>query len=175
LYKVAIIWLKIILGFIFSVCVMVLVISYALTGTVATDTLEIVITEATGLQHQEVMFSTDLQPLLIVNVFWFSILVLAFCLVFMYFLDLKLKAFLAPGVLSLLSIAFLQLIFGFLRGFIPPEEEIAATGYVYQTMERADHASLVVVGLGVVLVLVSYFGHKKLEAWRKKNSSNAKA
>jgi len=172
LYKVAKIWLKMILGFILSVTVMVLIVSYALSGTIATDTLEIVITEATGLQHQEVMFSTDLQPLVIVNIFWFSILVLGFCVIFLYFLDMSLKSLLAPGFLALLSVGFLQIILGVFRSFIPPEEEIAATGYVFQSLGRADQASLVVALVGIALMLFSYFGHQKLERPRKDQPKN---
>ena len=167
--QAVLIWLKIILGFIFSVCVVIVIVFYALTGTVATDTLEIVITEATGLRHQEVMFSTNLQPLLIVNTLWFSVLVLGFCLIFLYFLERSVRSFLAPGVLSLLSVGLIQVIFGFFRNFMPPEEEIAATGYVYRTMERADQASLAMAAVGILLIVISYLGQRRLEKLRREN------
>lgn len=170
MYKIARIWLKLILGFLISVLVMVIIVSYALTGTVATDTLEIVITEATGLQHQEVMFTANLQPLLIVNTFWFSILVLGVCVVFLYFLDMSLKALQTPGFLALVSVGFIQVVMTALRNFIPPEEELAATGHVFQTLERADQASLVVALLGVFLMVFSYLGHRKWEKNRRQKS-----
>jgi len=167
MYKIVIIWLKLILGFIFSMSVMLLIISYSLSGTVADDTLEIIVTEATGLQQQEVMLSIDLQPLMILNLVWFSILVLGFCIIFLYFLERSLKTLLPPGFLALVSVGFMQIIFAIIRGYVPPEEQIETTGYVFQTLERADQVSLIVVMVGIALMLISYFGYVKWEKPRK--------
>ncbi len=168
MYNIAKLWLKIALGFTFSVFVMILIISYALMGTVATDTLEIVVTEATGFQHQEVMIQANLQPLMIVNFFWLSISILAFCLIFLYFLDMNLKSFLAPGFLSLVTVLFMQIIFNILQGFIPPYDKLEATGYIFSTLERANQVSWAVVIMGIVLMAVSIWGQRMLEDWRSK-------
>jgi len=166
LFNVVKLWLKIFLGFIFSVFVIVLLVSYGLIGTVAMDTLEIVITEATGLQQEEAMISANLNPYIIQNTMWLAISVLGFCLVFLYFLDMNLKSFLAPGFLAIVTVIFVQIIHSIIRVFVPYEAE--ATGHILSYLDRIDEASIIMGIVGILLMLAATVGQKSLENYRSR-------
>jgi len=169
LFNIAKLWLKIILGFTFSVFVMVLIVSYGFIGTVEPDTLEIVVTEATGLEQEEAMISANLNPYVIQNTLWLAVSILGFCLVFLYFLDMSLRSFLAPGFLSIVTVVFLQIISHIVQGYIPPEA--LATGHVFSTLERVNQISWIMVVVGIILMLISVFGQRALEDYRSRKYS----
>jgi hypothetical protein len=157
------IWLRVIIGFSFAVCVLLGIISYALIGTVATDSLEIIITEATGTQTQEAIFLANLQPLNIQITLYFAIAGMALCLIFLYFLDQHLRVFVAPGVICLFSVLFLQILIRFFAGFIHPNISAAVISYIDISFTRANHGSLFAAGLGLLLVVASYLDYKKIQ------------
>lgn len=155
------IWLRIIIGFMFTVCVLIAITTYALLGTVATDSLEIIITEATGIQTQEVIFLASLQPYNIQIALFFSIAGMALCLIFLYFLEHHLRVFVAPGVICLISVAFLRGLLGFFTGFIPADLSMTVSNYIALSIARANHASLFALGIGLLLLVVSYLDFNK--------------
>ena len=155
------IWLRIIIGFMFAVCVLIGITSYALLGTVATDSLEIIITEATGMQTQEVIFLANLQPLNIQIALFFSIGGMALCLIFLYFLEHNFKVFVAPGVISIISVLFLRGILGFIANFIPTDISRDVYNYIQLSIVRGSHASLFAIGIGLLLLVVSYLDYNK--------------
>jgi len=155
------IWLRIIIGFLFTVCVLIAITAYALYGTVATDSLEIIITEATGKQAQEVIFLASLQPLSIQITLFFAIAGMALCLIFLYLLEHNFKVFVAPGVICIISVLFFRGVLGFLANFIPPDISKGAFEYIHLSFQRGSHASLAAVGIGVLLLIFSYLDYKK--------------
>ncbi len=161
MFKTVKIWLRIIIGFMFAICVYIGIIAYALLGTVATDSLEIIITEATGVQTQEVIFLANLQPLNIQIALFFSITGMALCLIFLYFLENKFKVFVAPGVISIISVLFLRGLLGYMAYFIPTDITRSVYDYIHLAIVRGIHASLFAVGIGLVLLVVSYLDYNK--------------
>lgn len=161
MFKTVKIWLRIIIGFMFAVCVLIGITSYALLGTVATDSLEIIITEATGTQTQEVIFLASLQPLNIQIALFFSIAGMALCLIFLYFLEHNFKVFVAPGVISIISVLFLRGLLSFIANFIPTDISRSVFDYIHLSIVRGSHASLVAVGIGLLLLVVSYLDYNK--------------
>lgn len=155
------IWLRIIIGFMFAVCVLIGTISYALLGTVATDSLEIIITEATGPQTQEVIFLASLQPLNIQIALYFSIGGMALCLIFLYLLEHNFRVFVAPGVISIISVVFLYALLSFATNFIPTDISRSVSNYIHLSIQRGLHASLFAIGIGVLLVVLSYLDYSK--------------
>lgn len=157
-------WLRIILGFIFSVFVIVGVFSFGLLGTVATDSMEIVLTEATGIQNQEVILSANMQPLVIQNTFLFAIAAMGFCLIFLYFLEHKFSVYFAPGVLCLVSVIFVQAVLWIAAGFVPVGLEGQTGEYINETVKKIHYACLFGVLLGSALIVVSTLVHRRDKA-----------
>ncbi len=155
------IWLRIIIGFIFTVCVLIGITAYALLGTVATDSLEIIITEATGTQTQEVIFLASLQPLNIQIALFFSIGGMALCLIFLYFLEHNFKVFVTPGVICIISVLSLQGLISFIANFIPTNISSNVFNYIHASIVRGSHASLFAIGIGLLLMVVSYLDYNK--------------
>lgn len=155
------IWLRIVIGFLFTVCVLIGITAYALIGTVATDSLEIIITEATGKQAQEVIFVTNLQPLNIQIALYFAIGGMALCLIFLYLLERNFRVFVAPGVICIISVAFLLGLLSFITNFIPSDISTAVSNYIHLSIMRAYHASLFSVGMGLILVVASYLDYNE--------------
>lgn len=147
----------------FTVCVLISITAYALYGTVATDSLEIVITEATGQQSQEVIFLASLQPLYIQMALYFSVAGMLLCLIFLYLLEHNFKVFVAPGVICIISVLFFRGVLSFLATFIPPDVSKGTFEYIHLSFQRGIHASLAAVGIGVLLLILSYLDYKKIK------------
>lgn len=154
-------WLRIILGFIFSVCTIIGIFAYGLLGTVATDSMEIILTEATGLQNQEVILSAKLQPLVIQNTFLFAIAAMVFCLIFLYFLEHKFSVYFAPGVLCLISIIFVQGALWVGGSYIPTGLDGETAAYINEMIKRISYACLFGILFGAVLIVISYLAHRR--------------
>ncbi len=155
------IWLRIIIGFVFAVCVLVSITAYALTGTVATDSLEIIITEATARQNAEVIFIAHLQPLNIQIALFFAIFGMALCLIFLYFLEHHLGVFVAPGVISVFSVILFQILLKFITDFIPADVSADLSSYINQCIARANFASFLAAAIGLFLVVASFLDYRK--------------
>lgn len=104
------IWLKVIIGFVFSLTLLLLFLTFSLFGVAAEDTVQVIVTEATGMERDVTVFTTTLRPMIIHNVFWLCLAGLGFFLIFLYFIDHSFKAFLAPAVLTLLMTFFVGIV-----------------------------------------------------------------
>jgi hypothetical protein len=151
-------WLKVIIGFMFSVTLIMASLTYAIFGARSTDTIELIVTQATGIRTQIVVFSAILQPLVIHNVFWLCLAGLGFFLIFLYFIDHSYKVFLAPGVLCLVIAVFLNLVLFIMAGFIFDFTGSDAAIFVVTFFQRLRMATLFASILGVLLIVTYYWG-----------------
>lgn len=154
-------WLKVILGFLLSITLILGCFTFAMFGVKAHDTVELIVTEATGMRSEVVVFSALMQPPVIHNVFWLCLAAIGFFLIFLYFIDHNYRVFLAPGVLCLAITLFLNLILAIISGFIFDYTGATAGLFIVAFFERIRQAAWMVLGLGALLIAVSYWGGKK--------------
>ncbi len=151
-------WLKVVIGFIFSITLLLTFSTFSLFGIKAEDRLEIIVTEATPPYTEVQLFTATLQPMVIHNVFWLSLAGLGFLLIFLYFIDQRFKVFLAPGLIALFMTVFVGLIMFFtienIFAHVQPYQEL----YLEAAMARFYQVVTGVTIFGVLLVLLSYFG-----------------
>ncbi len=152
------IWLKVVIGFIFTLTVMLTFLTFSLFGVEAEDTLRIIVTEATGLERDVTVFTTTLQPMVIHNVFWLSLAGLGFLLIFLYFIDQKFKVFFAPGLLTLITTLFVGVAI-----WASLDNIFALAGtygelYLETAMTRFQQVISGMVVFGLLLIVVSYYG-----------------
>lgn len=151
-------WLKVVLGFLFSITIILSCLTFALFGVTESDRVDIIVTEATGVGNRVVVFSGQLQPFIIHNAFWLSLAALGFFLIFLYFIDHSFRVFLAPGVLCLVLFVFINLTLVIVQNYIFAYTESYAAVYVMSSLARIKQAGFVVLALGVLLIGVSYWG-----------------
>jgi hypothetical protein len=149
---------KIIVGFMFSVFILLSFFTTSLFGVKAQDTVRLIITEATGLQRDMVAFQADLQPLVIHNIFWVCLASIGFMLIFLYFVDHSFRNFLGPGILCLVITIFLSLMFTVLSEnifqYLGPATEL----YIQTAVDRFKVSAYSIFGLGLMLVAASLWG-----------------
>ena len=151
---------KIIVGFLFSITILVTFITTSLFGVKASDTVRLIVTEATGLRRDIVVFHADLQPLVIHNVFWVCLASVGFMLIFLYFIDHSFKALMGPGILCVAITLFLSATLALLHdniyNYIGPVTEV----YVKTALDRFTNTAIGVVALGLLLVAASLWGDR---------------
>lgn len=151
---------KIIIGFLFSITILITFLTTSLFGVKASDTVRLIVTEATGLRRDMVVFHADLQPLVIHNVFWVCLASVGFMLIFLYFIDHSFKALMGPGILCIAITLFLSAALAVLHDniykFIGPVTEI----YVKTAVDRFANTAIGVVALGLLLVAASLWGDR---------------
>lgn len=156
-------WLKVIIGFVFTVTILVTFLTFSLFGVEAEDTLRVIVTEATGLERDVTVFTTQLQPMVIHNVFWLCLAGLGFFLIFLYFIDHNFKVFLAPGVLTLIMTAFVGIIIWSslenIFAFAGPYGEL----YLETAMTRFRQVITGMVLFGAALIVFSYYGDRLIK------------
>lgn len=149
---------KIIVGFMFSIFILLSFVTTSLFGVKAQDTVRLVITEATGLQRDMVAFQADLQPLVIHNIFWVCLASLGFMLIFLYFVDHSFRNFLGPGILCIVITVFLTLMLTVLREnifqYLGPATEL----YIQTAVDRFRISAYSIFGIGLLLVAASLWG-----------------
>lgn len=156
------IWLKVILGFFFSITAIMCAVIYGLLGARASDTVELIVTEATGLQQQYVLFAAHVQPLVLHNILWVGVAGLGFFLIFLYFIDHDFRVFLAPGVLCLVIAGFLNITLWGMASSITAYTGESAAAYALNGLERVRQAGFLLAALGFALIAASYwFGSNK--------------
>jgi hypothetical protein len=159
--------IKIIISFLFSITVLLTFITISLFGVKAEDTVRLIVTEATGLQREMVVFYADLQPLMIHNVFWLCLAGFGFMLIFLYFIDHSFKGFLAPGILSLAITVFLAVMvaasYGSIQKFIGPSTDL----YIQTAVDRFRQAAYAMFVFGIALVALSRWGDKIFKRSKK--------
>lgn len=154
---------KIVIGFIFSITVVFAFLTVSLFGVKAEDTVQIVVTEATGLQREMVVFHADLQPMIIHNLFWVCLASLGFMLIVLYFIDNNFKVFLAPGLLCLSITIMLSLILiMFLDNIFHYTGQIGDL-YVQTALVRFRQAALGISVFGLLLVAAAVWGDRLIK------------
>ena len=151
---------KIIVGFLFSITILVTFITTSLFGVKASDTVRLIVTEATSLRRDMVVFHADLQPLVIHNVFWVCLASIGFMLIFLYFIDHSFKTLMGPGILCVAITLFLSATLALLHdniyNYIGPVTEV----YVKTALDRFKNTAIGVVALGLLLVAASLWGDR---------------
>jgi hypothetical protein len=158
---------KIVIGFLFTIIVILYFLTVSLFGVKAEDTVRIVVTEATGLHRNMVVFYADLQPMVIHNVFWLCLASFGFMLIFLYFIDHSFKGFLAPGILSLAMTIFLAVIIAALHDHIFKFTGSVSELYIKSALERFRIGAYGMAGFGVVLIAVSQWGDQLINKIKK--------
>lgn len=147
------------LNFIYSICLLGISVFYSLTGIVAKDNINIIVTEATGLQRQETMLSANLLPSELHVLFWLSIAGAAFCLIFVFLLTHNFHSFFGPAALSIIVFFLVLSLRAFLFGFIPATAaQATSTPYVLAVLERMLHSGIVIFFFGLVLLYIALKG-----------------
>jgi len=146
---------KIIIGFLFTIVVILYFLTISLFGVKAEDAVRVIVTEATGLQRDLVVFSADLQPMVIHNVFWVCLASLGFMLIFLYFIDHSFKGFLAPGILSLAMTIFLAALVAASQDHIIKFTGDVSDLYIQTALDRFRQGAFGMTGFGIVLIAVS--------------------
>ena len=151
---------KIVIGFLFSIVVLLAFLTVSLFGVKAEDTVRVIVTEATGLQRDMVVFYADLQPMVIHNVFWLCLASFGFMLIFLYFIDHSFRGFLAPGVLSIVITIFLAVMISAVHDhifkFIGPVTEL----YISTALNRFRQGAIGMAGFGMVMIALSLWGDR---------------
>ncbi len=147
-----------ILNFAYSVSVAGVVFFYSLMGTVATDRVNIIITEATGIQRQETILSANLMPMVLQNLFWLSLAGSIFCLICIFLLRHSFHSFWAPASLSVLVFFVILSLRSAFFSFLPSEG--AAVQYMMSVLDRALQANIMLFIFGLLLFYIAYQGDK---------------
>lgn len=151
---------KIVIGFIFSITILLTFLTLSLFGVEAQDTVRLIVTEATGLERDMVVFQATLQPLVIHNVFYLCLAGFGFILIFLYFIDHRFSVFLGPGVLCLVITFFLVLIVSLtseqILRFLGPSTDM----YIQTAIDRFRAAAIGMAIFGILLTALSVWGDK---------------
>jgi len=147
-----------ILNFVYSVSLAGAVFFYSLMGTVATDKVNIIITEATGIQRQETILTANLMPMVLQNLFWLSLAGAAFCLICIFLMRHSFHSFWAPASLSIIVFFMLLSLRSAFYSFLP--DDGAAVQYMLSVLDRALQANIMVFIFGLLLFYVAYQGDK---------------
>lgn len=147
------------LNFVYSISLLGISAFYSLTGIVARDSINIIVTEATGLQRQETMLSANLLPTELQGLFWLSIAGAAFCLIFVFLLTHNFHSLSGPAALSVIVFFLILSLRGFLYGFIPAAAgQATSTPYVLAVLERLLHSGIVIFFFGLLLFYIALKG-----------------
>lgn len=149
-----------IMNFAYTVSLVGVVFFYSLMGTVAKDRVNIIITEATGLQRQETMLTANLMPVVLQNLFWLSLAGATFCLICIFFMRHTFHSFWAPATLSIITFFMMLSSRSAIYSFLPDEAEGAAVQYMMNVLERALQANIMVFIFGLLLFYIAYQGDK---------------
>lgn len=158
---------KVIIGFLFSITVLLTFLTVSLFGVQAEDRVRIIVTEATGLRRDMVFFYADLQPLVIHNVLWFCLAAFGFMLIFLYFIDHSFKGFLGPGVLSLVITFFIVIVITLSWENIFHFTGVISELYIQTALDRFKQGAFGMTAFGFVLVAVSMWGDRIFQKIKK--------
>lgn len=154
---------KTIISFLFSLNVLLTFLTLSLFGVEASDTVRLIVTEATGLQRDMVIFNADLSPMIIHNVFWLCLASFGFMLIFLYFIDHKFKVFLGPGVLTLAITFLMVIVLAFaaenIVRFVGPAMDL----YIQTAFDRFKYAALGMAIFGIILTVFGLKGDQYLK------------
>ncbi len=154
---------KVLIGLLFSLTVGLVFFTSALFGTQAEDTVRLIVTEATGMQREMVIFQANLQPLAIHNVLWLCLAGFGFMLIFLYFIDHSFRTFLAPGVLCLMITIFTTIFVLASQDHMLHYAGPLADLYIETALVRFRVAALSMALFGLALIVISYHGDRFLK------------
>ncbi|HHX76903.1 MAG TPA: hypothetical protein GX697_00925 [Firmicutes bacterium] len=158
--RVAVIFL---VNFLYSLSLMGAVFFYSLLGATATDRVELIITEATGLNRQEVLLSTFLKPTVLHNFCYVFIAGVFFCLICLFFFRQTFHTFFAPSIVTVLTFLFIFLVRNAVSFFlVPGTADATAYLYINNILERVFHAGMVLLIFGLLLFFMAFYGDKYL-------------
>ncbi|MGM0687994.1 MAG: hypothetical protein ACQESO_00245 [Bacillota bacterium] len=159
---------KIIIGFLFSITILLTFFTLSLFGVQADDGVRLIITEATGLQRDMIVFQANLQPMVIHNVFWLCLASFGFMLIFLYFIDHNFKVFLPPGLLCLIFTIVLVVMVAVSRdsiiNFTGPSTDL----YLQTALDRFRQAAIGMTIFGILLTAVALWGDQFLKKSKQK-------
>ncbi len=148
------------LNFFYSVSIAGVVFFYSLMGTVATDRVNIIITEATGIQRQETILSANLMPVVLQNLFWLSLAGSLFCLICIFFMRHTFHSFWAPASLSMIVFFVVLPLRSVIYSFLPAGMDYGSAPYMLDVLDRALQANIMVFIFGLLLFYLAYQGDK---------------
>ncbi len=158
---------KIIIGFLFSITILLTFLTLSLFGVQAEDRVRLIITEATGLERDMVIFQAYLQPMVIHNVFWLCLAGFGFMLIFLYFIDHKFRVFLPPGLLCMIFTLVLVVMVTVSRDsilyFTGPTTDVYLETAVYRFRQAA-------IGMAIFGLLLTAIGLKGDQIFKKKQA-----
>lgn len=160
-------WLKVIIGFVFSVTILLTFTTFSLFGVKAEDTVRVIVTEATPPYTDVHLLTVTLQPMVIHNVFWLCLAGLGFLLIFLFFIDQKFKVFLAPGLITLFMTMFVGIIMYVLIDNIFADVQPYQELYLETAMNRFYQVTTGMITFGVLLILASYYGDEVVARLKK--------
>ncbi len=147
------------LNFVYSVSLIGVIFFYSLMGTVATDRIGIIITEATGFQRQEMLLSATLLPAELHTLFWLSLAGVGFCLLFVYLLVHTFRSFHGPAALTVIVVLLMFVVRNLVFSFIPAESaQLGSNAYILSILARALQANIAVLVFGVILFCLAHWG-----------------
>lgn len=158
---------KIVIGFLFSINTLLAFLTISLFGVKAEDSVRIIVTEATGLRRDMVVFYADLQPLVIHNVFWLCLASFGFMLIFLYFIDHSFRGFLGPGVLCLVITASLAFIVSASLPHVYQYTGVIAELYIKSALLRFNSGAYGMALFGIVLIALAQWGDRLFKKERK--------
>ena len=153
---------KIVVGFLFSIFLLANFLATSLFGVKAQDTVRIIVTEATGLRRDMLIFQADLQPLIIHNLFWVFLASLGFLLIFLFFIDHSFNNFLGPGILAIAITIMLALALLLFRDNIYSYAGTVSQLYIKTAVDRFNNTAYATFAFGVVLIALSQWGDRLL-------------
>ncbi len=149
------------MNFAYTVSLLGVVFFYSLMGTVAKDRVNLIITEATGLQRQETILSANLMPVVLQNLFWLSLAGAIFCLICIFFMRHTFHSFWAPASLSIIAFFMILSLRSAFYSFLPVNVETAvAVQYMMGVLDRILQANIMVFITGLLLFYLAYNGDK---------------
>ncbi len=151
---------KIIIGFLFSMTILLTFLVTSLFGVKAEDTVRLIVTEATGLQREMVIFYADLQPMIFHGVFWLCLATFGFMLIFLYFIDHSFKGFIAPGLLCLVITIFLVVMLAVSKDHLFLFTGPATDLYIQSALDRFSQSAFGMTAFGLVLLAASQWGDR---------------
>lgn len=150
-----------IINFAYTASIAGAVLFYSLMGTVARDRINIVITEATGLQRQETFLTANLMPVVLQNLFWLSLAGAIFCIICIFLMRHTFHSLWAPASLSIMVFFVLLSLRSALYSFLPSEAEAGvAVQYMMNVLDRFLQANIMVFIFGLLLFYLAYYGDK---------------
>ena len=151
---------KIIIGFLFSMTILMTFLVTSLFGVKAEDSVRLIVTEATGLQRDMVIFYADLQPMIVHGVFWLCLATFGFMLIFLYFIDHSFRGFIAPGMLCLIITFFLVGMLAVSQDHLFLFTGPATDLYIQSALDRFSQTAYSMIACGLILLAVSRWGDR---------------